>query len=323
MSAKLRCLGAVAACVAVVTCVAPAAALDKINVGKSVATSFTFAPLEIGNEFGIWKQENLELNILAFRGDAQMQQALTAGTIDFGLGSGPGMGFMAKGVPAKGVAAFASVPQNMALIVSPAGKIKSVDDLKGAKIGVTTAGSLTYWLVKEMSRQQGWTGADAMTPLPMGTARARLAAMKNGEINGSVQSIEVAAEWDISGDGRTLLLFGDIVKHFHTHIMFATDKMIADKPDVVRRYLRGWFRTVDRMRKERDTAIRIGAKVVEIQPEALARTFDPIMAMMSSDGRFDPQAIEVISRSLVELGILDKVPAREVMFTEKFVPVKF
>ena len=65
-----------------------------------------------------------------------MQQALTAGSIQFGLGSGPGMGFMAKGVPAKAVAAFAGPPGNMALLVGTGDKIKSVDDLAGKKIRV-------------------------------------------------------------------------------------------------------------------------------------------------------------------------------------------
>jgi ABC-type nitrate/sulfonate/bicarbonate transport system substrate-binding protein len=302
---------------------APAAALDQISVGKSVATSFTFAPLEIGNEFGIWKEENLELKILAFRGDAQMQQGLTAGTIDFGLGSGPGLAFTVKGVPAKGVAAFASLPSNLVLVVPAGSKVKSLKDLKGQKIGVTTAGSLTYWLVEETSRQQGWTGADKLVPMAMGAARTRLAAMKNGEIAGSVQSIEVGAEYELSGEASMLLHFGEIVKHFHTHVIFATNKVIAEKPDVVQRFLRGWFRTVERMRKDRATSIRVGAKVVEVQPAALERTYDTIMDMMTSNGTFDPQAIDVISRSLVELKILDKPPAREAMINDKFVPVKY
>jgi len=314
---------AAAAALAFALCAGPALALDKISVGKSVATSFTFAPLEIGNEFGIWREENLELTISAFAGDARMQQALTAGTIDFGLGSGPSLGYMVKGVPAKGIAAFASHPSNMTLVVPAGSKVKSLKDLKGAKIGVTTAGSLTYWLVEETSRQQGWTGADKMVPLAMGSARTRLAAMKNGEIAGSVQAIEVGAEYELSGEATMLLLFGEIVKHFHTHVIFATNKMIAEKPDVIRRFLRGWFRTVAQMRKDRATSIRIGARVVEVRPEALDRTYDAIMAMMLDNGTFEPEAIEIISRSLVELGILDKAPPREAMINESFVPVKF
>ena len=63
------------------------------------------------------------------------------------------MGFMPKGVPAKAVAAFAGPPGNMALLVGTGDKIKSVNDLAGKKIGVTTAGSLTYWLVPVLFRR--------------------------------------------------------------------------------------------------------------------------------------------------------------------------
>jgi len=38
-------------------------------------------------------------------------------SIDIAIGSGPGMAFMAKGVPAKGVYAMAGVPRNMAVMV--------------------------------------------------------------------------------------------------------------------------------------------------------------------------------------------------------------
>ena len=73
--AQARALGEADAAALLATSSA-AHALDKITVGKSVATSEIFATLEVGEEAGIWKQEGLELKILAFRGDAQMQQAL-------------------------------------------------------------------------------------------------------------------------------------------------------------------------------------------------------------------------------------------------------
>ena len=88
---------------------APARAqtLRKIKVGKAVTTSFPFAGLEVGQESGIWKKNGLDIEIAAFRGDGQMQQAFAAGAVDFGFGSGPGMGYAAKGVPAHAVASVA------------------------------------------------------------------------------------------------------------------------------------------------------------------------------------------------------------------------
>ena len=118
---------------------------------KAINSSFPFAGLELGVRQGIWKAMGLELQISAFRGDGQMQQALAAGSIDFGFGSGPGMGYAAKGVPAHAVAVIANRPANMALIAAKDGGVRTVDDLKGKRVGVSTAGSLTDWLTRNIA----------------------------------------------------------------------------------------------------------------------------------------------------------------------------
>src|SRR6266853_6980842 len=130
--------------------------LDKIRLGKAVPNSFAFGATEVGIEAKIFEQEGLEIEVTSFRGDAQLQQALAAGSIDVGLGSGPGLGFRVKGAPMIGVAAMYGAPRNLALLVSAKSPIRSVAELKGKRIGVTTVGSLTDWLVRELSRQQGW-----------------------------------------------------------------------------------------------------------------------------------------------------------------------
>ncbi|MEA2990429.1 MAG: NitT/TauT family transport system substrate-binding protein, partial [Alphaproteobacteria bacterium] len=154
-----------------------ASALDKIRFGKSVPNSFAFSTAEIGIDAKIWDEEGIALAVSAFRGDAQMQQALTAGAVDVAVGSGPGLGFRAKGVPAIGGAAMYGAPSNLTLTVLSRSAIKTVPDLKGKRVGVTTLGSLTDWLTRELSRQQGW-GPEGIQVLPLGTVPARLAAME-------------------------------------------------------------------------------------------------------------------------------------------------
>src|SRR5205085_12252174 len=129
---------------------------DLIRVGKASATTFAFAPIEIGKEKGIWAKYGLEVESIGFGGDARLQQAMVANSIDFSLGSGPGMGFLAKGVPATTVAALANEPLAMGLTIGKDSPIKRYEDLKGAPISVSTAGSLTMWLAREFSRRMGW-----------------------------------------------------------------------------------------------------------------------------------------------------------------------
>src|ERR1043166_8983203 len=73
-----------------------------LRVGKAGREAFSFVPAEIGVTTGIFKKLGLDLQISSFGGDARVQQAMTADGIDVGLGSGPGLAFIAKGSPVKG-----------------------------------------------------------------------------------------------------------------------------------------------------------------------------------------------------------------------------
>ena len=104
----------------------------------------------------MFAKHGLEIEASAAAGDAKLQQALTADSVDIGIGSGPGMAFMAKGVPAKAVAVMYGVPKNMAVMVGYDSPIKTVDDLKGKKLGCTTVGSLTHWIGDRINQVKGW-----------------------------------------------------------------------------------------------------------------------------------------------------------------------
>jgi len=213
-------------------------------------------------------------------------------------------------------------PTNLALTVLANSPIKAVADLKGKHIGVTTAGSLTDWLTRELSRQQGW-GRDGIKVEALGSAQARLAAMSRGELDGLVIESATGFELEEQGKGRNLILFGDIAQHFYTHVIFATDAMIEKRPELLKRFLRGWFKTIAFMRANKDFTVKSEAKTVDVRESVASRIYDTQIGSFSSDGAWDPVAIDVIRNSLKELGILDTVPEAKTIYNDKFVPVKF
>lgn len=299
-----------------------AVALDKVKVGKS-GVGMAWSVIEGGQDAKIWESEGIEVTAIQFNGDAVTQRALTSGDIDFGFGSGPGMGYRMKGVPAIAVAAVGGPPYPFVLVVGHDSQIRSTDDLKGKSVGITTSGSLTQWLVRELSRQKGW-GPTGIKDLPLGSDRARLAALKTGDIDASVTTLEQAYSYEENNEARLLVTFGDIVKDFHTHVLFARDELVQKNPDLVQRFVRAWFKSVAYMRANKAIGIKIAAKTIDMSESAVSRAYDlEIGTMLSTDGAFNPKAIEVIRGSLVELGILDKVPDAKDLYTDKFVPVKF
>jgi NitT/TauT family transport system substrate-binding protein len=291
-----------------------------VRVGKAIQSSFPMAGLELGKEQGFFAGEDLDATISTFRGDGQMQQAFAAGALDFGVGSGPGMGYAVKGVPARAVASLASEPRNMALVVMKNGP-QTIADLKGKRIGVSTAGSLTDWLARSFAVKEGW-GREGVEIIPMGEARTRNAAMKSGDLQASVTSTEEGLELQERGEGRVLMTFGDIVPDFHTHVIFAADKLINDKPDVVRAFLRGWFKTATFMRDHRDETVKSTAKTMNLSEKVIDLAYDTEMGMMSYDGSFSPKALETIRGSLKDLGVLDHIPEAKALYAPQFTPVK-
>src|SRR5580704_5556517 len=89
---------------------APAQAVETLRVAKAVPEAFSFTPLDIGIRKGFFAKNGVEVEASAFAGDAKLQQAMTANSIDMGIGSGPGMAFIVKGSPVKAVAAMAGPP---------------------------------------------------------------------------------------------------------------------------------------------------------------------------------------------------------------------
>jgi ABC-type nitrate/sulfonate/bicarbonate transport system substrate-binding protein len=295
----------------------PAVAADKLRVGKAVPEAFSFVPPDVGMRNGIFQKNKVELELTAFAGDARMQQAAAADSIDILLGSGPAMAFIAKGSPIKGVAAMAGPPLLLAIVVRPDGP-KTIADLKGKTVSVSTAGSLTYWLVSETARRHGW-GPNGITIAPMGAMPGQIAALKRGDIDGTIMDIGNAFDLEKKGEARILVRFTDI-KDFHIHVIFATDKVIAGKPEVVRNFLKGWFETIAFMRSHKAETVKIAKEVMEKDEDISGRVYDELMPMFSNTGRFDKAALATLSKSYVELKLLPSEPDMSKLYTEAFLP---
>ena len=298
---------------------ATSASAETLRVGKAGREAFSFVPVDIGVRTGIFKRHGLDVEIANFGGDAKLQQAMAADGIDIALGSGPGLAFIVKGSPVKGIAAMAGPPLLFALVVRNDDTIKTVDDLKGRKIGVSTVGSVTSWIISEVSRQRGW-GVDGITQVPIGENASRVAAVRSKALDGCIVDIASALNYVQKGDGKILLRFNDLVKDFILHVIFATDKAVAEKPEALRGFLAGWFETIALMRKDKTKSVEIATQVMGTDAATAERIYDELMPMFSDTGRFDPKALAVLRRSFVEMKTLPEEPDMSKLYTEAFLP---
>ena len=292
---------------------------DELRVGKAVAGPFDFVPLDIGLQKGFFKAHGIDVEEVDFDGSAKLQQGLGADAIDVGLGSGPELAFVAKGNTDLAIAVFAGPPNSQVLIVRADGPVHGVADLKGKTIGLSTVGSLTDWLVRELSRQQGW-GPEGIEGVPLGSESGRTASLRTGTTDGMVIDVATAAKLEKEKIGRIVVHFGSVAPDFIIHAIFATNKSIADKPDVLKRFLAGWFETINWMRAHKEETVALAAPVMHQDKDIVAMNYDQTMNDFSTTGRFDPKALVVLARSFVEMKTLPAQPDMAKLYTEKLLP---
>jgi ABC-type nitrate/sulfonate/bicarbonate transport system substrate-binding protein len=242
-----------------------------------------------------------------FGGEARMHQAMIAGAIDIGLGSGPGMGFVVKGVPQKAVGALYGNPDNFGIVVLPDSPLKSAKDLKGKTVSVSSSAALTYWFVKELSNKMGW-GPDGIEPVPLGPDTAQIAALKQRQIDASGSALDASVQLEASHEARRIVNYGDYIKHFISNLIFASNDLIAKNPDAVRRFLKGWYETIAWMNSHKEETIAIVGKTSRTPPALMGPIYDVHKKEFSTDGKFDREALEYIKQSLLTLKILDQAP---------------
>ena len=290
-----------------------------LRVGKAFAGVFDFVPVDVGMAEGFFKKRGLEIQISNFAGSAKLQQALAADAIDIGLGSGVELAFVARGAPVKGVAAFMGPPADLTLFVRKEAGLRSPKDLKGKKISVSTVSSLTEWLVRALSRHEGW-GPNGITTVPLGARPAQISALRTGETDGMAIDFVGGTTLQEKGLGHIMLHFSTIVPDFITHVMFARSSLIEKRPEALRAFLAGWFESIQYMLKHEAETVRIATEVMKEPKEIVAADYKVVMPAFSTTGKFEAKPLAVLSHSFIEMKLLPSEPDMSKLYTEKFLP---
>lgn len=308
------------AALVVAVAVAGAAQAETLRVGKGSPQSFSLVPVDVGVEEGVFARHGLTVEIVAFEGGARLHQGMAAGAIDIAAGSGPELAFVAKGSPEIAVAQISGPPLYLGLIVLKDSRVRTTDDLKGEKIGVSSVGSISYWVTLELARSKGW-GADGVIPVMLGGQfAARIAALKTGAVAASVDATVIGFQLEEKNEGRLLVAVADYIQDFVTGVLFASNRLVAERPDTVRRFVAAWFDTIAYMRSHKAATMRIARGLSGVDEAVESREYDLVMPMYTQDGHFDPKGLGVLQRSFVEMKLLDQEPDMTRLYTEAFLP---
>ena len=177
-------------------------------------------------------------------------------------------------------------PRQTTLIVRNDKPMRAPEDLKGKTIGISTAGGLSHWVVRQLSRKLGF-GPDGIKYAALGADSAQVAALRTGAIDGTVMDFASGLRLEELGTGRIFLKVRDYVPVMITQATYAHKDVLAKRPDAVRNFLRGWYDAVAFMRASKAATIPIAARQMDVSPAIAGRIYDELIENYSTDGRFE------------------------------------
>ena len=315
-------LVALAAGLALFLPAAAATAEDTITVGKADAASTSFLPVHVGDQTGIFKKHGLALKISDFTGGSKLSQAIVAGSIDIGLGAGTELAFVAKGAPMKAVCEGLSPIPFIGVAVPYDSPVRKLDQLKGKKIGISSSGSLTDWLSKQLNQHQGW-GSDGATSVAIGNgAAAVLAAFQTNAIDADISVTSNVFNWEEKHQGRLVAPASDFVGNIAASTTYASQHFIDSNPDALKRFLAAWLETIDYLVAHKAETVKIESEVTHYSEAVMTKEYDITASKFSRDCKFDAEALTNLKRAFVDQKLVDTPPDMSALYTEAFLPKK-
>lgn len=293
-------------------------AATTVRIGVPTKTYFPTIIAETAIRQKLFEKEGIKAELTIYRSGAEGFEAIAAGAADIIFNSSMSVaGGLNKGVKVRNVANGGLGYYGWYLVVKPDSPIKSAADLAGKKVGITAAGSgsdiLALWAQNNHKIQ--------FTRVPVGGG-GLVPNLLTGNIDATVIYSPLSFKLFLEKQARVLIDFGEAVPPHSTGSWIATDKMIAERPQVLQKAINALFGGIAFLvaDKNRATAIKLIAEIDEIPEPIAAEELDKSIKKLSRDGEFRKEWMERALEMAKLIGMTNLAPVDEI-YTTKFKPV--
>lgn len=257
----------------------PARALDEVNLHISAGISGNALLYKFTLEKGFYREEGLDVRPIQ-AGMLPGIQGLVGGSFDFSQILGQGAGAILRGVPLKIVMVFDTRPLNWLYARK---EIRSLQDLKGGKqIAVSSFGAALDQMTRDLLPKHGIDPQKDVVLRAIEPTPNRLAALMSGAVDAAVvnQMDRIIAK---KNGFNELLFYGDDLE-FVTAGAVTTEKTLAQRPDLVRRFLRGTLKGFYWLKNnEKDVVTRM-IPIMKVSESEAIDVYKAWLRVMSADG---------------------------------------
>ncbi len=266
-------------------------------------------PAYVGARFGLFREEGIDIQIIQMR-TALVGPALIGRDLDFCTAADTMLRAATTGLPVK-VIAFGGVRPALALNVRP--EIKKVEDLKGKMISVSSRGSTTDIVARDIVRHFGLNPDTDVVTMPLGTQTNQLAALKSNAVQASLFTPPYDAIAEREGL-RVLVWAGDILKDQLQAGLTTSDQKIRANPDQVKRMVRAFVKSLVFLQKEKAKVAQMISQEWNIDIDLAQRSYQRIATTLSLDGSANEEAVrKVVEQTLATTKQKKQVPLAQVV----------
>lgn len=265
----------------------PATALDEVKVHTSGSTSVNVLIFKIAQERGYYKEDGLNVLTIAATSQAGIQ-GLVGGSFDFSQILGQTSAAILHGAPLKNVMVFDTRPL---FWFFGSKKIKRLQDLKGGKlVGVSSLGANTDQMTREVLAMNGIDPRRDVVIQGTGTGPVRMAALIGGSLDAAIANPTESIVARKQGLNE-LFFYGDYDLDIVSGGAALTDRMLKEKPDLVRRFLRGTLRALLWFRANEKEAVARMAEGFKISRDDALGIYRATLKSYTMDGTM-PRGIQ-------------------------------
>lgn len=274
--------------------------LERVTIGIPV-TALSQLPTYAGVRFGLFKEEGLDVQIILMNGRL-VAPALLQGDLDYSTLADTMLRAATTGLPVK-VLAFGGIRPALALNVRP--EIKSGTDLKGKNIAVTSIGTTTDLVAREIVRSFGLHPERDIVTQGLGSQANNQTALRTGAVAAALFTPPYDAIMEREGF-RVIAWAGDVIKEQLQAGLVTSDHKIAKNPAQVKRMVRGFVKSLVYLRKEKSRVVELIAKQYNLDGDLAEKSYQVIIKTLSANGSASDAAIENVIQQTLKANKSDK-----------------
>jgi ABC-type nitrate/sulfonate/bicarbonate transport system substrate-binding protein len=249
---------------------------------------FGYLPSYLARAKGFLENEGLDLKIVVMRANVSVP-ALVTGEIQFAV-HGSAMTASIMGAPLKAIY-FTYNTSIFQFTVRP--EIQKAEDLRGKVIAISSPGGSHDQATRLILKKLGLDPDRDVKLLPIGDAKARIIGMETGQIAGSANNLDIAAE--LVRKGYRIIANSAEVYPVPFSGFAANEQFLRKSPDIVKKWLRAHVRALLFIRQNPEESAQVAAKALKLNPEVAREGIRQSISFLSPDdpGGFTEKGIRL------------------------------